>query len=164
MLPRRAPRSLAEELLREHAAWIERQLARLAPQLTLPRIGEQEGRRLARELAGELCREHAPRVGVAYERIRIGDQRSRWGSCSATGTLSFNWRLVLAPATVFEYVVVHELCHLEVADHSGAFWRLVERAFPAYERDERWLRRHGHELLAYVPSSGTPRPLQLQLV
>lgn len=162
VLPRWAPRSLADELLREQAAWIERQRARLAPTLTFARVHEQEGRRIAREVAGELCREHAPRLGVRYERIRIADQRTRWGSCSSSGTLSFNWRLVLAPQPVFEYVVVHELCHLREPSHSPRFWRLVAAAWPAYERDEAWLRRHGHELLAYEPRSSR-RPLQLRL-
>jgi hypothetical protein len=163
VLPRRAPRSLADELLREHSAWIERQLARFAPTLRLPRIGEGEGRRIAREVADELCREHAPRVGVRYERLRIADQRTRWGSCSTAGTLSFNWRLVLAPQPVFEYVVVHELCHLHVADHSPAFWALVARAWPHYERDRAWLRRHGHELHAYEPDERARRAFQLAL-
>lgn len=148
VLPRRAARGTAERLLREHRRWIERQLARLRPQLELPPIGELEGRRLAREVADELCREHAPRLGVGYERIRTGAQRTRWGSCSTRGTLSFNWRLVLAPAAVFEYVVIHELCHLREPSHSAAFWELVRQARPDYDAERRWLRAFGPALLA----------------
>jgi predicted metal-dependent hydrolase len=161
VLPRRAPRSLADELLVQHAKWIERQRERLAPTLRLPRISERDGRRLARELADDLCRAHARRIGVEYGRIRIADQRTRWGSCSLGRTLSFNWRLVLAPQPVFEYVVVHELCHLREPNHSQRFWDLVEHAWPAYQRDEAWLRRHGHELLAYEPVASAPA-LQLR--
>lgn len=149
VLPRRVARGTAEQLLREHRGWIERQLAKPRPRLELPPIDEEDGRRLAREVADELCREHAPRLGVRYERIRIGDQRTRWGSCSIRGTLSFNWRLVLAPAHVFEYVVVHELCHLCEANHSAAFWKLVDDAYPQAEEAKRWLRLFGPALLAY---------------
>ena len=98
--------------------------------------------------------EIAPRVeqavaeaGVDYERLRIGGQRTRWGSCSSTGTLSFNWRLLLAPEDVLDYVVWHEVCHLEVPDHSKRFWRLVERHVPGYRGQERWLRRYGSALV-----------------
>ncbi|MDQ3823259.1 MAG: M48 family metallopeptidase, partial [Actinomycetota bacterium] len=91
----------------------------------------------------------AARLGVAYERIAIRDQRTRWGSCSRRGTLSFNWRLVLAPTGVLEYVVVHELCHLREPNHSRRFWALLESARPGYRAERQWLRRHGWELLAY---------------
>ena len=109
------------------------------------------GRRRARALATELCERQAPRLGVRYGRIRIAAQRSRFGSCSARGTLSFNWRLALAPEAVFDYVAVHELCHLREANHSPRFWALVEAARPDYRRPRAWLREHGSELLAYRP-------------
>jgi predicted metal-dependent hydrolase len=98
--------------------------------------------------------EIAPRVeqavaeaGVDYERLSIRGQRTRWGSCSSTGTLSFNWRLLLAPEDVLDYVVWHEVCHLKVPDHSKRFWREVERHFPGYREQERWLRRYGSALV-----------------
>ena len=99
-----------------------------------------------------LADEEAPRLEVAYRRIRIGDQRTLWGSCSTTGTLSFNWRLVLAPLAVADYVVVHELCHLRVHGHSQRFWSLVERRRPGYREQRAWLREHGPELLAFRPA------------
>jgi predicted metal-dependent hydrolase len=68
--------------------------------------------------------------------------------------LSFNWRLVLAPSPVLRYVVVHELCHLREPNHSRAFWSLVGDALPGFEAERAWLRRHGHELLAYRPMAG----------
>jgi predicted metal-dependent hydrolase len=88
---------------------------------------------------------------IGYASIAIRDQRTRWGSCSPRGALSFNWRLVLAPPEVLAYVVVHELCHRLRHDHSRAFWRLVEGAWPTYCEERAWLDEHGAELLAYRP-------------
>src|SRR5438045_287681 len=90
-------------------------------------------------------------VRVGFRSLAIREQRTRWGSCSATGRLSFNWRLVLAPADVLAYVVVHELCHRLRPDHSRAFWSLVADARPTFRREREWLRTHGAELLAYSP-------------
>ena len=153
VVPPRAPRGTAERLLREHRRWIERQLERLAPRLVLREVSEAAGRREARTLLTAVCAREAARLGVRYTRIRVADQRTRWGSCSRTGTLSFNWRLVLAPLQVLEYVALHELCHLVVPDHSPGFWQVVERARPGYREERRWLRDHGHELLAYTPAT-----------
>ncbi len=86
-------------------------------------------------------------TGGIYHRITIRDQKTRWGSCSARGTLSFNWRLMLAPPSVLDYVVVHELCHLTHMDHSAAFWQAVEAAYPDYRTARQWLKDHGHELI-----------------
>ncbi len=105
----------------------------------------------ARRVISNLAREEAERIGVVYHRIRIGGQRTLWGSCSTRGTLSFNWRLVLAPHEVLDYVVVHELCHLRVPNHSREFWALVERHRPGWRRRRDWLRDHGSELLAFRP-------------
>ena len=143
-----------DRALVEHRAWIARQLANDPPrvlELETTGLSAADGRRLARAAVGEACERHAAGLDVSYERIRIGDQRSLWGSCSSAGTLSFNWRLVLAPRGVLEYVVVHELCHLRVPGHSPAFWRLVARARPTYADERAWLREHGWELLAYRP-------------
>jgi predicted metal-dependent hydrolase len=152
VVPPRAPRGTAERLLREHRGWIDRQLERLAPRLVLRELTEAAGRREARALLTSVCEREAEPLGVRYGRIRIADQRTRWGSCSRTGTLSFSWRLVLAPPGVLEYVAVHELCHLLVPDHSRRFWELVEGVRPGYRDERRWLRAHGHELLAYTPA------------
>ncbi len=88
-----------------------------------------------------------PVTGGHYNRITIRDQKTRWGSCSAKGTLSFNWRLMLAPPAVLDYVVIHELCHLTHMNHSKAFWALVESACPDYRTHRRWLKEHGQELV-----------------
>lgn len=85
-------------------------------------------------------------IGGGYERIQIRSQKTRWGSCSSRGTLSFNWRLMLAPPTVLDYVVVHELCHLRHMNHSPQFWQCVEQILPDYKLRRGWLRDHGNEL------------------
>jgi predicted metal-dependent hydrolase len=90
-------------------------------------------------------------LGVRYSRIIVRNQRSRWGSCSSRGELSFNWRLVLAPHDVLDYVVVHEVCHLVEHHHGTAFWKLVERRRRGYRDPKEWLDRNGWELLAYRP-------------
>ncbi len=86
-------------------------------------------------------------TGGEYHRITIRDQKTRWGSCSAKGTLNFNWRLMLAPPAVLDYVVVHELCHLTHMDHSPAFWQAVADVCPDYRAHRQWLKDHGHELI-----------------
>jgi predicted metal-dependent hydrolase len=86
------------------------------------------------------------RAGTAYTRLTIRNQRTRWASCSHEGAMSFNWRLLLAPAEILDYVVEHEVAHLEVLDHSSRFWSLLGRRCPDYRRHERWLRLHGPAL------------------
>jgi len=94
---------------------------------------------------------YAPRVGAAPTRIAVRDQRTRWGSCSRSGTLSFSWRLALAPPDVLDYVVVHELCHLHEHSHRPRFWRLVETHWPGWRSQAAWLREHGEEVAAFAP-------------
>lgn len=86
-------------------------------------------------------------TGGSYTRICVRDQKTRWGSCSAKGTLSFNWRLMLAPPAILDYVVVHELCHLTYMNHSAAFWQKVESVYPDYRSARKWLKDHGQELV-----------------
>ena len=88
----------------------------------------------------------APAPGVSYARLAIRGQRTRWASCSSSGTMSFNWRLLLAPAEILDYVVEHEVAHLEVPDHSERFWSLLASRCPEWRGHEAWLRRHGHAL------------------
>ncbi|MCM1253486.1 MAG: M48 family metallopeptidase [Clostridium sp.] len=86
-------------------------------------------------------------TGGTYNRITIRNQKTRWGSCSGKGTLSFNWRLMLAPPAILDYVVVHELCHLTHMDHSPAFWQAVKSVYPDYKNARKWLKDHGNELV-----------------
>jgi hypothetical protein len=108
---------------------------------------ERYFRRSARsEVAPRLDRATAL-SGARYTGLDIRGQRTRWASCSANGRMSFNWRLLLAPERVLEYVVWHEVCHLEILDHSPRFWALLERYWPDYREDREWLSRNGATLV-----------------
>jgi predicted metal-dependent hydrolase len=100
----------------------------------------------AREEVGERLDAAVARAGTAYTKLSIRAQRTRWASCSSNGGMSFNWRLLLAPPEILDYVVEHEVVHLEVLDHSERFWSLLASRCPAYRDRERWLRLNGHTL------------------
>jgi predicted metal-dependent hydrolase len=140
-----------DRVLEAQHSWVAAELAGQLPRLGLDRleVREAEGRRAARELVGMIVDGEAAALGVSFRRVEIRDQRTRWGSCSALGTLSFNWRLVLAPFEVLDYVVVHELCHLRQPNHSPQFWRLVASRRPQWRLQRAWLREFGPELLAF---------------
>ncbi|MEH2943952.1 SprT family zinc-dependent metalloprotease [Lachnospiraceae bacterium KK002] len=87
------------------------------------------------QLASEAGKEIGP-----VNRIAIRNQKTRWGSCSSRGNLNFNWRLVMAPEKILDYVVVHELCHLAYLNHSGQFWKLVEQILPDCRERRSWLK------------------------
>jgi predicted metal-dependent hydrolase len=108
----------------------------------------------ARQDAKALLDEESARLDVDYIGPRIADQKSLWGSCTPDGTISLNWRLLLAPSAVFRYVIVHELCHRRHLDHSQRFWRLVERQMPDFALHRAWLREHGAGLHSVLPKSG----------
>jgi predicted metal-dependent hydrolase len=144
-IPRGGSRREAEAFASRHAAWIARQRARLAPN-----IRSIEDRRALRDQAR---RELPPRLlalaarhGLVVSRVSIRNQRSRWGSCGRDGHICLNWRLVLMPPAVSEYVLIHELMHLRCMDHSPAYWRLVAEACPDYSGARDWLRQHGASL------------------
>ena len=82
-------------------------------------------------------------IGVRPSRISLRDQKTRWGSCSSRGTISFNWRVIMAPPAVLDYLVVHELCHMLHPNHSPAYWREVARWIPDCRDQRRWLKQHG---------------------
>ncbi len=102
-------------------------------------------RRAAAEIAPRLDAACA-RAGSSYARLAIRGQRTRWASCSSSGTMSFNHRLLLAPEEILDYVIEHEVAHLEVPDHSRSFWSLLASRAPDWRRHEAWLRRHGPSL------------------
>ena len=154
VVPRRTSEREISEILDRMRTWVERERRRQVPRLDLHRLGmtEAAARRLARERVTETAAREAAMLGVAYARIAIRGQRTLWGSCSPRGTLSFNWRLALAPLDVLEYVVVHELCHLREPSHQKPFWRLLSAVRPGWQEQARWLREHGQELHDYDPS------------
>jgi predicted metal-dependent hydrolase len=102
---------------------------------------EREGRRIIEEKVVEF----AERMGLRYTKLSFRSQKTRWGSCSSKGALSFNWRLAIAPIDVIEYVVVHELAHLKHYDHSSRFWSLVETQIPEYRKTRAWLSKNQYE-------------------
>lgn len=154
-VPARLPARDVERIVAAHGDWIARERAKHVPRLGLDvrAVSESEARRAARELVAMVAEEEVPLLGVEFARIQVRDQRTRWGSCSSRGTLSFNWRLALAPHEVLDYVVVHELCHLREPNHSPRFWRLVESRRPGWREQCAWLREHGAELLAFRPAA-----------
>jgi predicted metal-dependent hydrolase len=93
---------------------------------------------------------HARRLGVEYKSVSMRSQSTRWGSCSTTGRLNFNWRLILAPSFVLDYVAAHEVAHLVEMNHSQAFWDTVERTLPSMEKGRTWLKIHGRQLMVYA--------------
>jgi predicted metal-dependent hydrolase len=111
-----------------------------------PAIERFYRRRARAEIAPRLDRASA-QAGLAYDGLDIRGQRTRWASCSSRGRMSFNWRLLLAPERVLEYVVWHEVCHLEVLDHSPRFWALLGRHWPSWREERDWLSRYGATLV-----------------
>ncbi len=103
-------------------------------------------REQARAVISERVKLYAARHGFKYRKIRITSARTRWGSCSSMGNLNFTWRLVMAPPEVIDYVVVHELAHLRVNNHSKEFWKQVERIMPDYKQRLKWLKENGRKL------------------
>lgn len=169
VVPRHVSDRQLDRFLDEVRPWIERQVRdrvpslgldvpgvvwiglqpQLAPAGDIERWYREEARR---HIATAVSRE-SRRLGVRPGRIGIRDPRTRWGSCSARGSLSFSWRLVIAPAEVLEYVVVHELCHLRELNHSQRFYRLLDDARPGWRAQSAWLREFGQELLDYATRS-----------
>lgn len=117
---------------------------------------EHAPRRLKDWLLAEALRDidtsvtyHAANLGLRARRITLRDQKSRWGSCSSSGQLSFSWRLILAPPVVLDYVAAHEVAHLAEMNHGPRFWKLVAETMPRLEEARRWLHAHGVELHRY---------------
>lgn len=156
--PLRLPQREIARFLSERSDWIESRLAqarrRLAEAADKPKLTDaeqQELRRRARETIPARVEFFAGRLGVSYGRISYRFQRTRWGSCSAKGGLSFNCLLLLCPPEVLDYVVVHELCHRRHMDHSARFWAEVALTLPDYNSRRAWLREHGPALIARLP-------------
>ena len=118
----------------------------VGPEGSLERALEAWYRRRARAEVAPRLDAAVARAGRSYSSLQIRGQRTRWASCSTSGAMSFNWRLLLAPAEILEYVVEHEVAHLDVQDHSARFWRLLGSRSPRWREHEGWLRRHGHAL------------------
>ena len=144
-IPRGGSRREADAFARRHLDWVLRQRAALAQD----RFSLDDRQRLRAQARAELpfrLQELADQHGLQVTRISIRNQRTRWGSCGRDGHVCLNWRLVVMPDWVRDYVIVHELMHLKRMDHSPAYWRLVAAAYPRYREARQWLRAHGPEL------------------
>lgn len=106
-------------------------------------------REYARDALTQLTITYASRMGLNFGRIAIREQKTRWGSCSSKRNLNFNWKLILTPVFMQEYVVVHELAHLKEMNHSKAFWREVEKILPDYKKRIEWQKEHEKEFAVY---------------
>ena len=145
--PLRMPKDRILCFLSEKASWIrmqqgkmqEREKMRQQARIHLDAAQEKELRERAKSVLAQRTAYFARQVGVTYGRITVRDQKTRWGSCSQTGNLNFNFRLILAPLEVLDYVVVHELCHRRQMNHSTQFWQEVAQVLPDYRKRKAWL-------------------------
>lgn len=154
LIPIRATIKETKAFLSSESKWIERTyrktLEALAQAETEGYFTEAELEAMtekARVLITERVKHYAPLIGVTYGRITIRKQRSRWGSCSAEGNLSFNCLLAEVPPPVLDSVVVHELCHRKQMNHSKAFYYEVRKVFPEYDKHHKWLKENGTRLI-----------------
>jgi len=149
-IPRGGSRREADDFARRQTDWILRQLAKHhEARNSRPAAAPEEQQRmraLANELLPRRLRELAAAHGLTVTRISVRNQQSRWGSCGRDGHICLNWRLMQMPDWVRDYVMVHELMHLQRMDHSRKYWRLVAAACPEYEAARQWLRRNGPAL------------------
>lgn len=153
--PLRMPKDRILYFLSEKASWIrmqqgrmqERENMRQQARIHLDAAQEKELRERAKSVLAQRTAYFARQVGVTYGRITVRDQKTRWGSCSQTGNLNFNFRLILAPPEVLDYVVVHELCHRRQMNHSAQFWQEVAQVLPDYRKRKAWLTENGWRLI-----------------
>jgi predicted metal-dependent hydrolase len=151
-MPRWAARRDAQAFVDAHAAWVANQRAQRAARVPAlrasalrPLISRWYRLKAQRELPAQLAALAAAHR-IAVTRVSVRDQRSRWGACSARGTITLNWRLVLVPEFVREYVLLHELMHRRELNHSRRFWRLVAECCPRQLEARRWLKTEGKRL------------------
>jgi predicted metal-dependent hydrolase len=145
-LPRWGSKSEAQAFVEKSQPWIARQRDKRAavPRPAVVNESALRARAMA-ALPSELL-QLAERHGISVSRVSIRNQRSRWGACSARGSITLNWRLILVPDFVREYVMVHELMHRRELNHSRRFWKLVAAVCPQYQEARRWLLTEGQRL------------------
>ena len=145
--PLTMPERTIERFLNQKRYWIYKQAKRMQEEsrnrVTRSEDEVKQLKQQARSLLTKRTEYYKAILGVEYARIRIGDQKTRWGSCSSRRTISYNWHLVLMPQEIQDYVVVHELCHLIEMNHSKAFWDKVGEVLPDYQKRRAWLKENG---------------------
>lgn len=144
-IPRGGSKAEALRFADRHLDWARRQRARVLAGKRPAAVDRDLRARAMKELPPRLF-ELAGRHGLVVTRVSIRNQRSRWGSCSPKGHIALNFRLLLMPPEVCDYILIHELMHLRQPNHSIRFWRLVEAACPGFRDAERWLKKHGASL------------------
>lgn len=165
--PMYAPQSDIERILREKESWIQKHIEKIREQeakrkKTQGEKGEygefverdyltnEEIKKLADKALQYIPKRvsyFAKQIGVTYGKIKIRNQKTRWGSCSSKGNLNFNCLLMLTPPEVIDYVVVHELCHRKEMNHSRVFWVEVEKVLPNYKEQVKWLKENGGQII-----------------
>lgn len=153
--PKRMPNPMILSFIREKESWIVKNYLKQSKLPSAPDSEPKSPHTLALEKRyRDAAKEYIPKrveyyhafTGGQYTKITIRDQKTRWGSCSSNGTLSFSFRLMMAPPRILDYVVVHELCHLTHMSHSKEFWNMVETILPDYKEHRKWLKENGHTL------------------
>lgn len=146
------------EFVEKHRSWIMEHRAKVLQQLEKRTVYTQdqvkEFRQHARWMLAQKTWQWAQKMQVTYGKLTIRQQATRWGSCSGRGNLNFNWKLVLVPEDVVDYVVVHELAHRKEMNHSPRFWKLVEEQLPDYRERRKRLREYETEI--EIAESGKP--------
>jgi len=163
-LPRWGSLREARAFANEQQPWIERQRRRLEEARAATAVPDAVSEAQEREARARARRELPPRLldlaaelGLSVARVSVRNQKWRWGSCSRSGHICLNWRLVDMPDWVRDYVMVHELMHLRRMDHSRRFWTLVAAACPEYERARAWLRAHASSASGRLSPESNPR-------
>ena len=158
--PLRTTDAEIRQFLEKHRRWLEKHIMRAreieqakAGVRKLTKAEIEDLKKQARKVIPERAAYYAPLIGVTYGKIAIRCQKTRWGSCSSKGNLNFNCLLMLTPAGVIDSIVVHELCHRKVMNHSARFYAEVTRVLPEYRQYERWLKDHGAMILAMVEAA-----------
>ena len=149
--PKNVTKAQVEVLLEKHKEWIGKKMQDFEKKTEQGQSEEitdemrSVGKRLAKVYFQNWTAHYAKLMGVDYGKITIREQKTRWGSCSSAGNLNFNWKLMLMPKEVVDYVIVHELAHRKEMNHSKAFWKIVETYMPDYEERKKKLGNIDHE-------------------
>lgn len=155
--PAHCSRAYIDNFVKKKESWILKHLEQaktLEEQKTAagykhPPLSEEKRKQyieIARDIFSRKTEYYAQIMRISYGRISIREQKTRWGSCSSKGNLNYNWRLILAPEEVLDYVIVHELAHRREMNHSKAFYDIVESVLPDYRKSRKWLRENGQKL------------------
>lgn len=152
--PRRAKDEEIKSFVKSKRGWIEKHLARIASAPKAEKFSLKEIAEMKAKVYSPLVfkvKFFAEKAGVSYGKVSVRAQKTLWGSCNKKGDLSFNCLLSLLPQELFDYVVVHELCHRKQMNHSAAFWREVEKILPDYKARRANLKKTAPSLIARLP-------------